>query len=127
MTDIKSIDLENLTAEDLRTIDDLIHVEAIGLTLPSPDAGSILLPEWLHVRPYSADQIFVFSIIEAMRAKGWTVTLFAHAHSDGGPWLAQFWDMNSGSFPAPPDTFGHKSDSIALAVCLAALKALGKI
>ena len=127
MDDLTDIDLENLRDEDLRRIDDHIHAAVMGLTIASSADGSILLPERLLVRHYSADKINVFEIVEAMREKGLSFCLSAHAFPPDTGWEAEFTRYKDCFVSTSIHRFKYNAPSPALAVCIAALKALGEI
>ena len=114
MTDIKSIDLENPTADDLRVID--AHVD-FGI-VNTMDCSEAAVLAGLKKR-YSSDPAFVFEIVEGMRAKGWFVEITQVAVSG---WIVQFIrDKMSNLFPS---MHGASNQSVALAVCIAALRAM---
>jgi hypothetical protein len=77
------------------------------------------IPSWLP-RPFSTQIADAWLVVETMKDKGWSCKIIYHEHDDC---LCEFWGGIEGN-PFWSEIVNHQS-SIPLAICLAALKAVG--
>ena len=124
MTDLSDIDLEDLSAEDLRKIDAAVEERLFGIEIVwhnrSPYYRSrvrgYVTDSTTKARSFSTDPALIFDIVEVMRGRGWAF------HMESGEDEEYFV-----VFHTADEDYYHSCYDPSLAVSLAALKAKGVI
>ena len=133
MTDLKSIDLDSPSDADLRVIDAAMTEHLFGKEIEWCAMGSGPHHPFYTERPggrapyYSTDPYHIFSIAEAMMAKGWNGAV-EWEHTIGiknrVTFRASFEKMEHDGVGVRQIFHEHAAATPALAVCIAALRAL---